>query len=156
MTTNNIPSNYLPKQLSKHDRTMVATDLARSKKFYKQGKYFHRRQIASYPHKKSRHIINAERIYDLQTIHSSQKLSHKTGCSIKALHSIVRKGKGAYFSSGSRPNQTDHSWAIARLASAITGGRASVVDFSILDKGCNHKTSKAYKMALKAKMTKGR
>jgi len=40
------------------------------------------------------------------------------------LQKIVNKGMGAYYSSGSRPNQTPASWGIARLASAITGGPA--------------------------------
>ena len=52
----------------------------------------------------------------------------KTGCSIEALKKIVNKGEGAYYSSGSRPNQTSHSWGYARLASAITGGKAAAVD----------------------------
>ena len=45
---------------------------------------------------------------------------------------IVKKGQGAYYSSGSRPNQTGHSWGRARLASSITGGKASAVDYKIL------------------------
>ena len=31
---------------------------------------------------------------------------------------------GAYFSGGSRPNQTPTSWALGRLASVIMGGKA--------------------------------
>jgi hypothetical protein len=53
---------------------------------------------------------------------------------------------GAYYSSGSRPNQTAESWGKARLASSITGGKASKVDFHIIKDGCNH-TKKAYKLA---------
>ena len=41
---------------------------------------------------------------------------------------ILRKGKGAYMTSGSRPNQTPSSWALARLASVLTGGKALKVD----------------------------
>ena len=44
------------------------------------------------------------------------------------------KGFGAYFSSGSRPNQTPMSWSLARLASVIVGGPARKVDKSIWDK----------------------
>ena len=62
------------------------------------------------------------------------------------LKQIIRKGEGAYYSSGSRPNQTARSWGVARLASAITGGKASAVDFHIIDKGCSH-TKKAFKLA---------
>jgi hypothetical protein len=48
----------------------------------------------------------------------------------------VKKGEGAYYSSGSRPNQTAQSWGYARLASAITGANASRVDYNILKEGC--------------------
>mgnify|MGYP006294507075 CR=1 FL=1 len=40
------------------------------------------------------------------------------------------------------------SWGNARLASAITGGNASAVDFHIIDKECDHNKS-AYRLAQK-------
>lgn len=146
-----IPLKYLPKRLSHRDRRKIAADLAKSRSLYKRGKYYSRRKVASYPHRTSRHILAAERMYGTRKIRPSRALAKRTGCSIKALQAIVRKGQGAYFSSGSRPNQTAHSWGYARLASAITGGKSAVVDFDILRSGCNNKTSKAYKLALKAK-----
>jgi hypothetical protein len=82
-------------------------------------------------------------------------LARATGCSKYALKKIVNKGQGAYFSSGSRPNQTAQSWGIARLASSITGGKAAAVDYSILLEGCKPK-SKALTMAKKAKKKIGR
>ena len=63
---------------------------------------------------------------------------------------IIKKGQGAYYSSGSRPNQTSHSWGIARLASAITGGKSSQIDFHILEKYCKS-NSKALKLAKNSK-----
>ena len=63
-----------------------------------------------------------------------------------SLKDIVSKGEGAYYSSGSRPNQTAKSWGYARLASSITGGNASVVDMHILEKECSN-NSKALKLA---------
>lgn len=47
---------------------------------------------------------------------------------------IIRKGKGAFFSSGSKPNQTPFSWGLARLASVIMGGNARKVDKDIWEK----------------------
>jgi len=41
------------------------------------------------------------------------------------------KAKGAYFSGGSRPNQTPSSWAYARLASVIMNGPARKIDKDI-------------------------
>jgi len=87
-------------------------------------------------------------MYNIDKIKANKKLSHKTKCSIKSLKKIVNKGKGAYYSSGSRPNQTPHSWGIARLSSAITGGPASIIDIHLLKNGC-HKNSNALKLALK-------
>ena len=47
---------------------------------------------------------------------------------------VMDKGKGAYYSSGSRPNQTAHSWAYGRLASVILGGPARKIDKDIWKK----------------------
>jgi hypothetical protein len=86
-------------------------------------------------------------MYNVERIRPTQELARKTKCSIAALKQIVKKGEGAYYSSGSRPNQTAKSWGYARLASAITGGKASAVDYDILSRGCDHRSSRAYKLA---------
>ena len=44
---------------------------------------------------------------------------------------IIRRGKGAFYSSGSRPNQTPFSWGLSRLASVIMNGPARKVDQKI-------------------------
>jgi len=44
---------------------------------------------------------------------------------------IIDKGMGAYYSSGSRPNQTPTSWGLARLASVILGGPSRRIDKDI-------------------------
>ena len=142
-----IPMRYLPSQLSRKDRKSHLNALNKSRKLYKIGKYYSRPKIASFKSKKSKHILKAEKMYNINKIQPNAELSQKTNCSINSLKKIVKKGEGAYYSSGSRPNQTAKSWGIARLASAITGGKASAIDFDILRKGCNHKTSKAYRIA---------
>ena len=48
------------------------------------------------------------------------------------VETILKKGAGAYASSGSRPNQTSYSWKYARLASALLGGPAAKVDKNLL------------------------
>jgi hypothetical protein len=65
---------------------------------------------------------------------------------MSALSKIISKGEGAYFSSGSRPNQTAQSWGVARLASSITGGKAAAIDYHILKDECA-KNSRALKLA---------
>jgi DNA-binding Xre family transcriptional regulator len=117
---------------------------------YKKGVYFLRPKIKSFKSKKSSHIQNAKRIYNVSEISPSKKLSNATGCSINALNKIVKKGEGAYYSSGSRPNQTPQSWGYARLASSLTAGKAAAVDFNIIDKGCNH-NKLAYKLAVRSR-----
>ena len=85
-------------------------------------------------------------MYSIKNITINNTLVKKTKCSRKTLDKIVKKGQGAYFSSGSRPNQTPHSWSRARLASAITGGPASRIDYNLLKKGCKV-NSKALKLS---------
>jgi hypothetical protein len=107
--------------------------LLKSKKMYKKNKYYTRKKIPSYKNKKSKHILNAYKIYNIKNINPSEELAQKTGCTISALNQIVKKGEGAYYSSGSRPNQTAQSWGLARLASSLTSGKAAAVDYDIID-----------------------
>ena len=51
----------------------------------------------------------------------------------EGINKILSKGKGAFYSAGSRPNQTAFSWAYARLGSVIMGGGARKVDKAIWD-----------------------
>ena len=142
----NIPIRYLPKNLTKKDKQKQLHMLIKSKKMYKKHKYYTRKNVSSYKNKKSNHISNARKIYDIQNITPNKELSEKTGCKLSALKQIVKKGEGAYYSSGSRPNQTPQSWGLARLASSITSGKAAAVDYDIIKKGCNHK-KKAFILA---------
>ena len=149
-----IPIKYLPRRLSKRDRKKQLRQLKKSRNAYKKHIYSTRKKVKSYKSKKSQHLLKAQKIYKLATISVNANLSKKTGCSINSLNKIVNKGRGAYFSSGSRPNQTAESWGLARLASSITGGKAAAVDYSILEQGCS-KNSKALKLARQAKKKHG-
>lgn len=132
------PIRYLPFSLSKKDKQKQIKMLLKSKTLYKKDKYYTRKKLSSYKNKPSKHIIRAKKIYNIDKIVPNKELSLKTGCSLSALNKIVEKGEGAYYSSGSRPNQTPQSWGLARLASSITGGKAAAVDYTILEKGCKH------------------
>jgi DNA-binding Xre family transcriptional regulator len=146
----NINLRYLPKRLTKKDKKRQIKMLNKSKKLYKKGFYYTRKKLPSFTSKKSQHIIKAEKIYGVSSIGATNELSKATGCTKRALSKIINKGAGAYYSSGSRPNQTPQSWGVARLASSITGGKAAAVDFDILEKGCKPK-SKALSLAKRAK-----
>ena len=135
----NVPIRYVPTNLTKKDKKKQIKMLMKSKKMYKKHNYYTRKMVASYKSKKSKHILNARKIYNIQNITPSKELALKTGCKISALEQIVKKGEGAYYSSGSRPNQTPQSWGLARLASSLTAGKAAAVDYDIINKGCDHK-----------------
>lgn len=154
MTNNKINLRYLPKRLSKKDKKLQYKMLMKSRRLYKKGNYFTRKPLRSYKNKTSKHILNAKKMYGVENIGANNELAKATGCSKESLAEIIRKGEGAYYSSGSRPNQTAQSWGVARLASSITSGKAAAVDYSILEKGCN-KNSKALRLAKLAKKKHG-
>ena len=114
----NFIKRYLPDTLSRRDKTRQRKELTKSRKLYKQHKYYTRKSVKSFTSKPSKHLIRARKLYGVDHIKPTRELSKQTGCSLKGLRQIVRKGEGAYFSSGSRPNQTAQSWGRARLASS--------------------------------------
>tara|TARA_B100000282_G_scaffold206865_1_gene152020 strand:- start:386 stop:868 length:483 start_codon:yes stop_codon:yes gene_type:complete len=148
------PLKYLPKRLSKKDRKKQRKGLLRARKSYKVGKYVERPKVKSFKSVESPHIKKAKKIYKINTLKIGKELEKKTGCTRKCLRKIVKKGMGAYYSSGSRPNQSGSSWGIARLASSITGGKAAAVDYKILEDGCK-KGSLALNLARKSRKKHG-
>lgn len=144
------PMRYLPKVLTRKDKKTQLNMLIKSKKLYKKNKYYTRKRLSSFKNKKSKHLLHARKIYHIENITPNADLAKKTGCKLSALKLIVKKGEGAYYSSGSRPNQTPTSWGLARLASALTAGKAAAVDYEIIKKGCNHK-KRAFILANKSR-----
>lgn len=153
-TIKQVPLRYLPNSLSKSDKIKYLRELTKSKKQYPKQSYYTRKTVKSFHSKPSNHIQNAKILYKVQNISPTKELAQKTGCSLASLKKIVKKGEGAYFSSGSRPNQTAQSWGLARLASSITSGKAAAVDYTILEKGCNP-NSRALKLAKTARKKYG-
>lgn len=149
-----ITLRYLPKHLTRKDKKQQGRELLKSKRLYKKGIYHSRKKVKSFRGKKSSHVTKAKKMYKVGKIGATKELAKATGCSKKALKKIIKKGIGAYYSSGSRPNQTGHSWGIARLASAITSGKSAAVDYDILEKGCK-RNSKALSLAKNAKKKHG-
>jgi hypothetical protein len=137
---NKIPRRYIPSILSKRDSIRQRRAIARSRKAYQRGIYVGRPNLASFKSKKSPHVHRATHLYGVPTMEPTSRLARATGCSRSALEQIIKKGEGAFYSSGSRPNQTPQSWGYARLGSALTGGPASQVDYHILEKGCSRKS----------------
>ena len=118
-----LPQKYVPKSLSKEDK-------AKQVKSIKEGK--DRPKVKSFKSKRSSHVEKFEAKYGYKITNKSRIA--KEIISMTGINKILDKGRGAYYSAGSRPNQTANSWAYARLASVITGGAARKVDKDIWEK----------------------
>lgn len=154
-----LPKKYIPKHLTDEDREKWAKQIQKTNSSYKKGVYKTRKNVKSYKHKVSPHVKKALKIYNLAKITSGntkktrfKELSKKTKCSVKSLNKIYAKGSAAWFS-GSRPNQTQSSWGVARVASAVSGGKSSYIDRHELMDGCK-KNSLALRLMRKNKVRK--
>ena len=66
----------------------------------------------------------------------------KTGVSASKIRAIYNRGLAAYRTSGHRKGVSPQVWAMARVNSALTGGKAAKVDRDIL-KGRRDKNRRA-------------
>ena len=125
--------------LSKEDKKKQKKQLDKSTSDYKKGKLTERKKLESYKSKKSSYVetvkektglpINIDKLADKFSRTDKRKKELKKG-----MEEIIDKGKGAYYSSGSRPNQTPDSWGKGRLASVLVGGPSRKIDKKIVDK----------------------
>ena len=123
MPPKKIPKQYAPASLTPADRKKQIKSI-------KEGKP--RPKVESFKSKRSGHVADFEKKYGYKITNDSRiskEIISKTG-----IDKILAKGRGAYYSAGSRPNQTADSWARARLASVILGRGARKVDKAIWDK----------------------
>jgi len=123
MPPKKIPKQYVPKSLSPEDKKKQIKSI-------KEGK--DRPKVDSFKSKRSSHVIKFEKRYGKKI--TDDEWIGKNLLRPAGIKQILKKGAGAYYSSGSRPNQTVASWSRARLASALTGGAAAKVDKDILEK----------------------
>ena len=127
--------NYVPEHLTPSDRAQQTAALRASRAAYKDGRYVDRPSVPSFRPKPSQHVQRAKRRFNVRSMSDFETLAERTGCSVDSLEKIVEKGRGAYYSGGSRPNQTPTSWGLARLASSLTGGPAKKYDLKVLEEG---------------------
>lgn len=104
-----LPSRYVPKGLSERDR-------AKQVKSIKEGKT---RPKVNLPTKRSKWTAAAHKYFGGTP--TLKQISQRTGVPEKGLREIIKKGEGAYFSSGSRPNVTPKQWGLARLYAVLFG-----------------------------------
>tara|TARA_R100001015_G_C4634936_1_gene202756 strand:+ start:2735 stop:3139 length:405 start_codon:yes stop_codon:yes gene_type:complete len=84
------------------------------------------------PNKRSSWVEKFEKKY--KTKITDEDFIHKNIITRTGQKKIIAKGAAAYYSSGSRPNQTPSSWGLARLASVILGGPSRRIDKNIWEK----------------------
>ena len=126
-----LPPQYT-RGLSKKDKKKQLRSLKKSQRSYKKGKYISRPKLKSFKEKKSSWTQKFHKLHpEAKTL---KQISDVTGIPKPALSAVKRKGMGAYYSSGSRPNQTAESWGLARMYSYILGGPTRKIDHHITEK----------------------
>lgn len=112
--------------LTPMQRLLQARLIRQSQKQYEQtGEVKARPKVSTKPSPRSTHVKKFEDKYGFKI---TEKAKVKQLFPDTDVDKILAKGKGAYMTSGSRPNQTPDSWANARLASVLTGGNALKID----------------------------
>tara|TARA_R100000149_G_scaffold65122_1_gene38644 strand:+ start:145 stop:591 length:447 start_codon:yes stop_codon:yes gene_type:complete len=128
--TRDIPKRYLPDSLKGKDRQKQIKSIFEGKD----------RPKTKVKGRKSTYTAKfdekyGEEIDKLKGGRSKKNVAKVSGLPLKALDEVYKKGKGAYYSGGSRPNQTPDSWARARMYAYIMGGKkARKADKEITDK----------------------
>jgi len=118
-----INKKYVPASLTKKDKEKQIKSIKEKKE---------RPKVDSFKSKRSSLVERFEKKYGYK-ISNLSRIS-KEIISKKGIDLIIKKGQGAYYSSGSRPNQTAQSWALARLAGVIMNSPARKVDAEIWNK----------------------
>ena len=121
------PETGLPKRyvagLTKEEKATQVKEIEKTREIYKKtGKVVERQKVGD--SKRSPHAAKFEKRYGYPITSLSKVKAEFPGTKIDT---ILAKGRAAY-ASGSRPGQTPESWAYARLASVLTGGKALAVD----------------------------
>ena len=120
-------SSKLPKQ---YTAGLSKADKAKQIKSIKEGKDRPKLKSAP-PPKRSSLVVRFEKKYGTKI--TDDKFISKNLLRMEGIKKVLSKGRGAYYSSGSRPNVSAEQWARARLASVLLGGAARKVDKKIFD-----------------------
>lgn len=118
-----VPKTYVPSSLSKADKKKQEKSILKGTD---------RPKVKSFVSKRSTWAKQFEDKYGTKI--SDTKFINKKILKEKGQELIVAKGQKAYYTSGSRPNQTPFSWGLGRLASVIMGGPSRKIDMDIWKK----------------------
>lgn len=118
--TKRIPKRYVPDSLTKSQRQKQIKSIFEQtdRPIFKDRKKRRSSWTLKFHEKYGKIIDKHGGKKNLNTISKVTKIP------LKALQEVYRKGKAAYYTSGSRPGQTANSWAYARVYSYIMGGKA--------------------------------
>jgi hypothetical protein len=120
--TRRVPKRYIPDSLSEKDKKKQIKSIFENKD----------RPKVKYKERRSSWVVKFEEKYGVpitDTDYIDKNILKEEG-----QKQIINKGMGAYYSSGSRPNQNPYSWGYGRLASVILGGKARRLDEKIWEK----------------------
>lgn len=117
-----LPKRYVS-GLTKEEKVKQAAAIKKSSEIYKKtGKVVERPKLGT--SKRSPHVKKFEEKYGFPITDLNKVKKEFPGVNVDT---ILSKGRAA-FASGSRPGQNPESWAFARLASVLTGGKSLGVD----------------------------
>ena len=127
--TRNIPKRYIPDSLSDSQKKKQIKSIFEGKD----------RPELKTKKRKSSYTIEFNKVYGdkikkLPGGKNKKNISKVSGIPYKAIDEVYKKGEAAYFSSGSRPNQTPFSWGLGRVYSYIMGGDTREIDKNITKK----------------------
>jgi hypothetical protein len=118
-----LPKKYVPKSLTASQKEKQVKSIKEKR---------NRPELKGVKTRKSKWTTKAEKYFKGNT--SISNISKTLKVSPKGLNEIVKKGEGAYYSAGSRPNVSARQWGLARLYSVLFGGKARQIDKDIVDK----------------------
>lgn len=119
--TRRVPKRYVPDTLSEKDKKKQIKSIFENKE----------RPDVKYKKRRSSWAVKFEKKYGTNI--KDEEFIDKNILKKEGQEQIIMKGKGAYYSSGSRPNQSAFSWGYGRLASVIMGGPSRKLDIKIWD-----------------------
>lgn len=118
-----VPQRYVPTSLSAKDKKKQEESILKGTK---------RPKLDSFKSKRSGWASKFEKKY--KTKITDTDFIDKNILKEKGQKEVISIGMKAYFTSGSRPNQTPFSWGLGRLASVIMNGPSRKIDIAIWKK----------------------
>jgi hypothetical protein len=118
-----VPSTYVPKGLTKKDKEKQIKSIL---------KKTDRPKVDSFKSKRSGWVSKFEDKYKHKI--TDTDWIDKNLMKEKGQKEVIAKGMAAYYSSGSRPNQTPFSWGLGRLGSVLLNGPSRKIDKKIWEK----------------------